>query len=493
VGNARYLILCGTLFLLLWAHSWGDAWLGDFWIYTATVAEVAASPLHPRHPLFGNDYAFAFLSPYTWILGVASRLSGSKAFDVLVLQGLANLALLLWSLHAFVGAWLRRPQAAFYALLFILLLWGPEPWLFSGFLHLRSLALVLPYPSTFAFAIALGTLAAFPRLATAGRRAWIVLVLPVMTVLWIVHPVNGLFLAMGLAAASLRAPQPRGHWVTLGIVVAASIGLAFTWPLLSIADLWFGQLDRVHEGNDTMYNSPLPRVAPALLGAPWLLARLRRDRRDPLALLTLVLGGLVFFGGLSGHWTLGRLVSHTVILLQIALADACASFEEGPGRRFATLRHMLAPALAALLISISWSSRVKPTLEEAWRGDTAWLGFLEGRLDHYDIVLTDLETCWYVPTFNGKVVAYPMQLPFVPDHAARQRDVIRFFELDTDPDERCDIIQRWSARHVLLDRSRFPDRQAHLLESLRPLGQVTYSSREYVLLRLGPSCRETPP
>jgi hypothetical protein len=180
-----------------------------------------------------------------------------------------------------------------------------------------------------------------------------------------------------------------------------------------------------------------------------------------------------------------------VILLQLAAAEACAAFEERLRRP--ALRHALAPALAALLIAVSWPSRVKPTLKEAWRGDTAWLRFLEERVEPYDVVLSDLETCWYVPTFKGKVVAYPMQLPFVPDHAARQRDVTRFFELGTGPAERCDIIRRYDARHVLVDKSRFADRQARLLEELRPLGRVTYSSGDYELVRLGPSCREVPP
>ena len=57
-------------------------------------------------------------------------------------------------------------------LLFLLFLWGSDPWTFSGFFHLRSLSLVLPYPSTFATALALAALAAFPRLARTGPRAW---------------------------------------------------------------------------------------------------------------------------------------------------------------------------------------------------------------------------------------------------------------------------------------------------------------------------------
>lgn len=459
--------------------------MGDFWIYTATLREVATSPFHPRHPLFGNDYPFAFLSPYAWTLGLASRLSRLTAFQTLVMQGFVNLALLLGGLYAFTTTWLRRPAAAFYALLFVLFLWGRDPWQFSSFFHLRSLAFVLPYPSTLAFALALLTLAVFPRQVASGSRAWVALTLPVMTLLWILHPVNGLFLALGLVVSSASGSRGRRHWTALALVFAASLVLALAWPLFPVSDLWFGQLDRVHEGNDTMYDSPLPRVAPALLGAPWLLLRLRRQPRDPIAWLTLALAALVVAGGLSGQFTLGRLISHVAILLQIALADACTALEEKLERPW---RHALAPGVTVILIGASWSARVKPTIEECRRGDPRWLSFLESRVGPYDVVLTDLETCWYVPTFRGKVVAYPMQLPFVPDHAERVLRVRRFFDRAARQDERCDTIRRYGVTYLLFAKDRFPDGSA-LLEDLRPLGESVYASREYELLHVGSECK----
>ncbi|HEX6737876.1 MAG TPA: hypothetical protein VF310_06390, partial [Vicinamibacteria bacterium] len=211
------------------------------------MGELAHHPFAPANPLFGNDYAFAFLSPYTVGLGLVARASGLPALDVLVWQGLLNLMLLGGALFAFVGTWVRRPAAAFYALLFLLFLWGPDPWLFSSFFHLRSLALVLPYPSTFTAALALGTLAAFPRLV-GSPRAWLALVFPVATLVWIVHPVTGLFLWTGLAAFSLGAPRPWRHWALLGGAAAVSFALALAWPMMPMRELWFGQLPRVHEG-----------------------------------------------------------------------------------------------------------------------------------------------------------------------------------------------------------------------------------------------------
>jgi hypothetical protein len=478
-----FVLLWGALSALLLARSRSDAWVGDFWIYVATLAELAVHPLHPRNPLFGNGYAFAFLSPYTQALGLVSRVTGLRPADVLVGQGLVNVTLLSAALYAFVAAWLRRPRAAFYALLFLLFLWGRDPWRFSGFFHLDSLAYVMSYPSTFAAALALGTLAAFPRVV-GSPRAWLALVVPLATLVWIVHPITGVFLWAGLFAFSLSAPRSRGHWLALVVAAAATFGLALAWPLVPMRELWFGQLARVHEGNDTMYSEPLARIAPALLGVPWLLVRLRRDRRDPLALLALALGALVVYGGVSGQWSYGRLVSHLVLVLQVALADAMVSAEDRLARvpRGRLLAGLVAPVAAGLLIAASWPA-VRGVLAVSRPGQRDWLDFLRSHVGRYDVVLTDLDTCWYVPAFHGKVVAYPMQLPFVPDHAERVQAVKRFFEPEATRAERLAILERYGVAFVLLPRHHLAD-QPQVVAAVQELGTPIFVDPEYDLLRV---------
>jgi alpha-1,6-mannosyltransferase len=484
IDRGRYLLLCGALFLLIAQRSWTDAWLGDFWVHLPALKELAARPFHPRNPLFGGDRPYAFLSPYAWMLGLASRLGHLRPIEVLFLQGLVNLALLLSALHAFVTTWLGRRAAAVYALLFMLFLWGRDPWLFSGFFHLRSLSFVFPYPSTFAAGLALACLAAFPAALAAGSRAWAVLGVAVLALLWIIHPINALFLCIGLLVCSVTAPPPRQR-VSLALAVGASVALAFCWPLFPVWQLWFAEREVVDLGNDTMYGDALPRVAPALVGLPWLLLRLRRTPRDRLAWLGLTLALLVACGGALRLWSYGRLISHVVLVLQVALADACAALEERLARlrRGAVLRHLLAPSLAALLIAGAWPAAVRPILEEAGRGDPLWLGFLEQQVGADDVVLTDLETCWYVPSFSGRVVAYPMRLPFVPDHDARVGAVGRFFERGVPQAERLELIERFGVAYVLLAKARFADWWT-LLAELQPLGRVVYSSPEYELLRV---------
>jgi hypothetical protein len=445
------------------------------------VGELAVRPFRPVNPLLGGGYAFAFHSPYAVALGLVARVTGAQAVDVLVVQGLVNLALVAAALYAFVATWVRRPAAAFYALLFVLFLWGRDPWRFSGFFHLRSLAYVLPYPSTFAAAVALGTLAAFARLAE-RPRAWVPVVSAAGTLLFAVHPVTAIFLWVGLFAWSLGARRTRTHWLLLAAAAAASFGLALAWPLVPMRELWFGELARVHEGNDSMYDGPLARIAPALLALPVLVLRLRRDRRDPLATATVLLGLLVFYGGAAGAWTYGRLIAPAVLLLHVALADALAgALQRLDGRPL--LRRAIPAAVAALLLAGSWTAVGDVVREARSPGDRRWLRFLGEHVGREDVVMTDRDTCWYVPAFAGRVVAYPMQLPFVPDHLERLGAVSRFFEPGLAEEERRALLARYRVRFILLPRHHFPDRP-ELRAELQALGATVYAGEEYDLLRV---------
>lgn len=483
--SGRYWALGAALFALLGVRAMAAEWIGDFWIYVATIAEVAADPCSPRNPLYGNDYAFAFFSPYTWVLGVLSRLTSLDPFHTLIAQAFVNLALFLVALQAFVTTFVGRRGAAFYALLAVLFLWGADPWIFSSFFHLRSLVHVVPYPSTFGASVALATLAAFPRLSREGSLGWALLAAPVLTLLFIVHPINAVFLCVGLVILSWSAARSWRHWAALALVPALSLLLALAWPLFPVADLWFKQTALVHEGNSDMYREPLRRVAPALVGLPWLLVRLRRNHRDPLALLGLALMAFYAYGGVAGQWTFGRLLSHAALTLQLALADALTCLEDrlGRWRRGAAWRLALTLLVCGTAVGGSWSSVVAPTLREARAGDPAWLAFLRDRVGRYDVVLTDRETCWYVPSFSGKVVGYPMSLPFVPDQAARLSALERYFATSTSLGERLLILRRYHVAWLLLDKAHTPEWRERVQE-LGPRARPVFGNSEYELLRL---------
>ena len=241
----------------------------------------------------------------------------------------------------------------------------------------------------------------------------------------------------------------------------------------------------VHGGNDSVYSDALRCVGPALLGVPWLLFRLRRNRRDPVALLALALGLFYVYGGISEKWSYGRLISHAVLMLQLGVADALAALEERlggvSGRTF--WRTAVALSVTGILLGRSWPTTVEPMLRQSAQGDRTWLSFLTREVGRTDVVLTDIDTCWYVPAFRGRVVAYPMLLPFVPDHAARVDAVKRFFEPSTSHDDRMAILERYDVRYVLIAKDHIQDWRGRQ-EELRPMTRSAFSSGDYELLRL---------
>jgi hypothetical protein len=89
------------------------------------------------------------------ILALVAKVMGLSGATVLTLAAPFTGALLLYALGRFVRLFTDSPWAPVLALPAVLLLWGPNVTAFSGFLALRGLPLLTPYPSTVAMALML--------------------------------------------------------------------------------------------------------------------------------------------------------------------------------------------------------------------------------------------------------------------------------------------------------------------------------------------------
>jgi hypothetical protein len=154
VRFSPYLLL--SLGVLLWAcgvvaqHTWTN----DFLLHVGTVRAMARDPLHPPDPMVGTGFGSPYYSPLILLLALVVRLGGLSPLAVFGGLALVNAVLLLWSFRRFCG-WFTSSSGATIALVATLFLWGVNPPVWSGFLSMRSLAEVLPYPSTFAFGLML--------------------------------------------------------------------------------------------------------------------------------------------------------------------------------------------------------------------------------------------------------------------------------------------------------------------------------------------------
>jgi hypothetical protein len=158
----RYLVLATVVTVLCTIQTANGQWSTDMWEHVAVVRGLIDDPFSATHPLKLLD------TPYTVTLGVLGRLSGVSAITMLSVAAVANVVLLLVGLRLFVIEATENRRAPFWALVFLLLLWGLSPYRFSGFFDLNSIGFVLPYPSTFATGIQ--SSAGRSRLGLAGRR-----------------------------------------------------------------------------------------------------------------------------------------------------------------------------------------------------------------------------------------------------------------------------------------------------------------------------------
>lgn len=472
-------------------------WCSDFWEHAAVVRELATNPLSPRNPLISSGAPHAFYSPYAVLAGLISRATGMNSIRTLEWLGVANLALLLISFRMFSDALLKRREAAFYLLLFTLVLWGREAWEFSGFFHLRPLGQVLPYPSTFATAVALCGVAIYDKALRSENLLWLALTALACLIVALTHPTTLVFfsvcifsLTLARAAASEGALRSRlrSFAFPLACVFVLPLALAALWPYYPFYRLLFENSAAYDAACRGIYSDVLKQIWPALFGIPLLIWRFKSNRADPVSLITAILVMIYAYGAFSHRWGLGRVISHIVLMLHLCMADAVAQVEASPWARISSsraLRIAFAGVVTLAVLSILYLDRggLISCYMSNETSDYRRYEWLSGATGQYDVVLSDLETSVYVPAFAGKVVGTSRVLHFVPDADARNQDVMRFLSTSCTRREREAIIRKYGVKWLLLNKENVPG-WATIAESFRDRAQNELSSSRFLLMRL---------
>jgi len=515
VDDHRYLLLALVVVALMLSATLKQK-LGmgvDFWEHAAAVRELALHPLHPQHPFFGGSGAHQFLNPYALGLALVSRSTGMGVATVLELGGMVNLALVLVGLRLFVSRVSTHRHTDFWSLLFVLVLWGPGAWFFSGFLNFDVLSVVLPYPSTFAKGLVLIGLWAFDRFL-ADRREYLVLgVFVIAVVVVLSHPIEAAFLYVGLVAFALGRRGPRADRdVALAVGVSlASFLAAQAWPYFSLYQLLFGggqvavYRTAIDAANHDMYVHVIGRTLPLLLVVPFYLRRLWCDWRDPLALVLSGLLAIYVYGEWTQSWSFGRVISAAVVVAAVMLADERAAAAEAArrlGRGGKPARWWLQVTTVGLLAFGAFNVRngfnvvpdaVASSLAYSWAHPEVDLAkvsdfdLLSRHIARSDVVMSDLYTSLSVPAFSGHPVAVARTMAFI-DASQRGADVGRFYNVATSPEERRAIVSRYGVRYLLIARSEAVS-QPSVYGPLLAMGPTVASNHRFTLVDL----RATPP
>lgn len=487
----RFAILSVSVFVLMCLRTRNGVWVGDFWEHSAVVRELSTHLLHPQHPQLLLNVPHAFYSPYSVATALLSRALRLDVITTLSIVGLVNLGILLLGIRLFVFSLMpQHPTAtAFYTLLLVLFFWGNYPWHYSGFFHIGALGSVLPYPSTFAAGLSLIALSVNLQRINLKRSILLVPIFLLAVIILISHPLSFLFLAVGLLSFSFDARDSLlSDMLLIAALLVASLLCVALWPYFPMLQFLMGESDVYHASNRVMYQAVLSRTWPSLLAIPWVISRMRSNLRCPLVLMLAILSGLYLYGALSGKYSFGRVISYIILLLHFTIAERFSLFESRlcvPHVPRWCQRLLFSTSVVICCLVLSWQAFEK-TLRQSLPGQRstdASLLFLAKFTGQYDVVLSDLQTSWLIPTFGGKVVAARNPLAFVPDQKVRRSDLEHFFRRESTLGERQRIIEKYGAKYLLLRKETSADWQ-ELRRSCLLLGQVDYEDEAFLLISL---------
>ena len=471
-------------------HAAHGHWIGDFWEHSAVVRELSTHPAHPRHPLLLVDAPHAFANPYALVVAMLCRITGMSSVTGLTVASLVNLLMLFVALRVFVRrfAGAQATAVGFYLLLFMLLLWGREPWEFSGFFHVNVLNHTLAYPSACAFWVSLLLLALDRKRSAERRPRLLLLIVPMSAFVLLVHPPVFLFVATGLAAMALDAPNRRAELLLAAASLVIAVVIALAWPYFPVWQLLTGASAAFNANNAAMYSQPLLRTFPVILGIPLLAVEARRTGRWSMVAWVAMLLGMYVFGFVTTSYNYGRVIFFIVFLLQFEIAKYVARLEaKWEARATGGSRYLVTAAALVACMLLSARSLMSAARDVLWgaRADAGY-AFLGRDVGQYDVMMGDLRTGWIAASFGGKLVSSQHPLAFVPqsEQQARRADVKAFFDAATSQAERERILRRYRVRFVFAPRHSPADSTVVADSTLRALGVVTHADDRFLLVRL---------
>ena len=490
LSRLRFAALASFVVVLVSVHAVHGHWIGDFWEHSAVVRELITHPVHPRHPLLLIDAPHAFANPYALVVATLARFSGASAVTALAVASLVNLLMLFVALRVFARRFApaRAESVSFYLLLFMLLLWGSEPWEFSGFYHINVLHHVLAYPSACAFWMSLLTVALNGKRISERRPRLLLLIVPMSAFVLLVHPPAFLFVATGLAAMALDAQERRSEMLVVVPALAIAFAIALAWPYFPLWTLLTGASAAFNANNAAMYSQPLLRTFPAIIGIPLLLVEARRTGRWSMVAWAAMLLGIYVFGFATANYNYGRVIVFLVFLLQFEIAKSLAELESRLSARRAASSWLLVTA-ASLVVCLLLSARslVNAARDIRWGERTdAGYAFLGRNVGQYDVMMSDLRTGWIAASFGGKLVSSQHPLAFVSEseQQARRADVKTFFDAASSQAQRARILGRYRVSYLLAPRRSATDSMVVSEGALRAFGVVTHEDDRFLLVRL---------
>jgi hypothetical protein len=301
----------------------------------------------------------------------------------------------------------------------------------------------------------------------------------------VTHPVAGAVCGVVLLAQTIALPSPRrwqDKWLLLCAAVVLAGAVAAAWPLYPFFAV-IGLRESYDEANAEMYVDVWRRVWPvAILAAPCLVMPFARSVRGALVLASILLATIYLFGALTQQYGYGRVISYLAIALQMVVAHEFVNATAIRGHRGRTVYRVAVAVVLLVCVALNVPDAVRRMAHPT--NLAADYLFLRLHVGDRDVVLSDLESSYPIPSFAGRVVAHEGMMSFVPDAPARRAAVEQFFSDETSTAQRLGIAREYHVRWVLVSRAHA--HWAAVAESSRSWGRLVYSDNKWMLFDLGP-------
>jgi hypothetical protein len=455
----------------------------DAWEHLRVLVALTHNLWKPGNPTYALDIPSVRYSPYFVGLALLCRLAHIDPYSALSLAAVLNTVLFILGLRLFLLSFGEAASAG--AALFVAVaLYGSPPGYANSY-ALSDLPWLAVNPSAFGLPLVLISWSLFSRIAVRGRATaqWLVIVL-LLAVALLDHAMTGAFGLMGLFVLAAAGDRRARRRMTVGAasVAALAIGIACAWP-------WFSFLDALRFGGDKNYwfNRFILELmltswcAPAALCGLFLLPlRARPLIRTCLmgGALSLVLGLVAFIirspalarfpliGMIYFQLALGVFVHDSQLLRPSRwpeLVRQLMSADSSQQNR-AILQTTVAIFLLYFLVPQLVLIAKEPYLGRKYLAKIAGrkekieyprqvLGDLLAPVGPRDVILSDIDTSWQIPSTRGRVVAALHFELFVPDQVQRMADLNSFFSSASEA-ERDTVIRQYGVAWIVLNRER---------------------------------------
>jgi hypothetical protein len=268
------------------------------------------------------------------------------------------------------------------------------------------------------------------------------------------------------------------------IVFLPLILLCISWPYYNFLSLFIGDNSDFQNESMSLYNDLFRQYWPILLCLPAFLF-LKKNKTmffllgTQIALIVLLLIGFEF-----QLYGLGRIVSYLVMFSHITMSYTLLLAYTN-NKLFFRVYFSLLTAFIYLSTSVNYDA-LKTVLSTCKTPNVKYYygyNFLRTEVQPQDIILSDKESNWLIPTFGGKVISSVHPLYWVDDLHRRRIDIDLFFKENCPEKVRLYTLKKYKPKYILINYN-FLKITPEDYQQIYKLGKTVYYKKNFRLIEV---------